>query len=68
LQDSTEPESRLLLGLLGGGSHFDDMMRGRRAANHSSQEEREGDKVIKLPCAMMVNHVSKQDIHRPAMN
>jgi hypothetical protein len=64
LQDSSDIRP---LGLLGGGSHFDDIMGGRHAANHTNHSNQEqGTKV--LPRAMMVDHVAKQDIHCPTTN
>ena len=66
LQDSPELESRPL-GLLGGGSHFDDVTGGRRAATRSCREEANNKSGV-LPRQMMVDHVAKRDVHRPDVN
>jgi hypothetical protein len=65
LQDSNESESRPL-GLLGGGSHFDDVLGGRRSANRSGGASAIGNKLV--PRERMLEHVVHRGIHRPAAN
>jgi hypothetical protein len=54
------------IGLLGGGEHFDDVEGGRRGATVRAQRRQQRlNNDTPLPRTVMLEHVIKQDIHRP---